>query len=132
LGSSGIKDLSGNLTAADDRGVTANMLDTEPPTVASAAWEAEPTSAPYMIAVEFSEIMDAASAQTTSNYQVTGTFIKPNSAVLDPLDGRTVHLTFTAESLPDGWVGTQLDISVGNSVLDINGLPVVQVTQDIE
>ncbi len=132
LGSSGIKDLSGHLTAADNRGVTANVLDMTPPTVEEAAWESDPINAPYLIAVEFDEVLDATSAQTTNNYQITGTFIKPDLAVLDPLDGRTVHLTFTVASLPGGWIGTQLDISVGNSILDINGLPVAQVTQDIE
>jgi len=61
-------------------------------------WAADYAGVPdeygYQVIVEFSEVLDALTAQLAVNYQITGTFSKPATAVLDPADGLTVTLTF--------------------------------------
>ncbi len=129
LSAGAILDLSGDATATDVRDVTPNPEDLFGPQVMFAGLISDPSTPPYEIMVWFSEVLDVVSAETTSNYQVNGTFIKPDSAVLDPADGQTVILTFEAATLPAELLQIMmLDVSVGNSVLDINGVPAVQTT----
>lgn len=129
LTASGIRDLSGDLTADDVRDVLANPDDVMPPSVFpfGVAMPGEPGTIEVLIA--FYEVMDAASAQTPANYQISGTFIKPVSATLNPEDGMVVTLVFDETALPSELPpDLALDVSVGNSVYDLNGLAAPQVT----
>lgn len=90
-------------------------VDATIPTLISAS----PTSN-TMLDVQFSEIVDQATAETASNYSVDNGLGTPSAAVLDGTDPSIVHLTFPTSFLN----ATNYVLSV-NNVEDLGGNSVV-------
>jgi len=86
-----VVDLSGNAMASVSGLEITPDFDGNVPYVLSAGFEANATT-PTII-VKFSEAIDLASAQLTTNYYTVGTQHRPTTAVLND-DSRTVELTF--------------------------------------
>jgi len=134
---SAAQDMNGNVSTATVRNVAANPQDISGPKPKNAVWAANygggPDEKGYQIIVFFPEVLDALTAQLGANYQITGTFSKPTTAVLSPADGLTVVLTFPPSVLYRSLSTIDtLDASTGNSVYDVNGLFGLQTTLEIE
>ncbi len=134
---SAVQDMKGNISTTAVKNVAANPQDISGPTPSKAMWAANYGGAPdeegYQIIVSFLEVLDALTAQLGTNYQITGTFSKPTTAVLSPADGRTVVLTFPPSVLYRSLsIIDTLDASTGNSVYDVNGMFGLQATLEIE
>lgn len=87
-----------------------NTADVTAPTVTSAT-----ETGANEVTVLFNEVLDKTTAETESHYRNTTDGADPTSAVLQN-DGRTVILTFGAAV-----DGDTIRVSVGNSILDVNG-----------
>lgn len=74
----------------DDFNVEIIVPDTEAPRINSIA-----VVSTTEIDVQFSELLDQTTAETTSNYSVDGGIGQPTSATLDVSDNTLVHLTFS-------------------------------------
>ncbi|MGB9626708.1 MAG: PKD domain-containing protein, partial [Phycisphaerae bacterium] len=111
------------LTVRDTEGTSAT--DTMSVTVAgqdaitSLTWAADYTSGGYRVVAVFAQALTRSSAQTTSNYRVTGTSTTPTSAALGA-DNRTVTLTFDVALAST----SQFDLSVNNGIQDAGGNPI--------
>lgn len=111
-----VKDINGQTLSAQTNQAIVAGPDTTAPTVSSATWAANLTSAGYQIQVVFGESMDQTSVETEANWRINGTTTAPSSATLGT-DGKTVTLTFAIALAST----RTLDISVGNAINDING-----------
>lgn len=114
---SALKDSNG-IAVAEKIGQTiaAATGDTTLPTVGSATWAANFASGGYQIIVVYSEAMDRATLQTTTNWRINGGTTTPSTVVLGT-DGKTATLLFLAPLA----ITDKLDISVGGTIRDING-----------
>ncbi len=111
------------LTVTDTEGTSAT--DTMTVTVAgqdaltSLTWAADYTAGGYQVVAVFAQALTRSSAQTTSNYRVTGTSTTPTAATLGT-DNRTVTLAFDAALAST----SQFDLSVNNGIRDAGGNPI--------
>ena len=119
---SAIKDINGQtLSVQANQTINANTNDAILPVVGTIAWEANSTSG-YQIAIQFSESMDETSAVKVTNYRINGTATPPTAASLSNT-GKIVTLTFSTLALD---TANTLDLSLSNSIVDINGNAVAE------
>ncbi len=107
------------LTAQAAQAVTAHGSDATAPTISSVTYGSEATN--YIAIATFNESLDESTAETAANYDINnGDNAAPNTAAL-ATDGKTVTLTWTTAELTQPWaIADTMDISIGNTVTDIN------------
>lgn len=118
------RDINGNSApVALAQVISPSPADVTAPAIASLRHAANHGSTGYLVRALFNEVLSEADAENLAAYRISATAVAPTSAVLEG-DGRTVSLIFqTPLSSAD-----KLDISVGNTVKDINGQALVAKT----
>lgn len=108
------------LTVTDSLGATATdtlaVTVTPSATIAGLMWGADYEGSGYQVLATFNSPMNKVSAETVSNYRITGTSIKPISAILGG-DKRTVSLVFSTKLS----LIAHLDIAVSGTLRDAAG-----------
>lgn len=108
------------LTVTDDNGNTATdsatITASSQTTLSSFVWGANYSAGGYQIFAVFTQNLDKASAETESNYRVSGTDEAPKSAVL-AADSKTVTLVFETPLASN----SAIDFSMSNGLKDANG-----------
>lgn len=113
-----ILDINGRPAPQQTVFIRSNDDDAGAPTVVGAM-----ATDQFEVAVMFNEAMDRVSVETLANYRLSDGPSEPIAAELLS-DGQIVLLTFPVEV-----AGDDLLISVGDSITDINGVPVVETTE---
>jgi hypothetical protein len=115
------------LKVTDTEAVTATdevvVAVTNATTLSSLTWGADVSTGGYKVLAVFSQALAKSSAETVSNYRVTGTSTAPISASLAS-DGKTVTLTFNVALAST----SQFDLSVGGRLMDASGNSVAAVS----
>ena len=120
-----IKDINGQaLSPQSNQSIASSVEDASAPSVASAVYTADYNGGGYEITVTFSEAMDESTVEDVDHWRINGTSDKPTSTPTLAADGKTVTLIFNVPLE----VGDKLDVSVGNSIEDINGNTLLTVT----
>lgn len=106
------------------------------PSAPDLTWLPGAASAGYQILVRFNEAMDKTSVEDVTNWRITGTNVRPNDVRLshqtigNEIASRTAILTFDDFDGSPVRLGrsSRIDVSVGDSILDIEGNALGQVS----
>lgn len=99
-------------------------------------WLKGTESTAFQFRARFNEAMDKATVENTANWRIAGTDIRPTSVVLsnqtagEDIAGRTALVTFDDFGTSDQRMSrpTRIDVSVGNSIKNVNGDAMPQAT----
>jgi len=132
-----VKDINGRYLAARSNLAILPASSTGAiPSVPVLTWLKGSESTGYQFLARFNESMNSSTVEDTDNWQISGTNIHPTSVVLstqtvgDEIAGRTAKVTFGdfGDSETTMSRTTKVDVSVGDSITDINGQNLAQVS----
>lgn len=132
-----VKDINGRyLAARSNLAILPASSTGAVPSVPVLTWLKGDESTGYQFLARFNESMNKTTAENTDNWRISGTNIHPTSVVLstqtigDEIAGRTAKVTFGdfGDSGTTMSRTTKMDVSVGDSITDITGQKLAQVT----
>ncbi|MGQ9649033.1 MAG: PKD domain-containing protein [Phycisphaerae bacterium] len=132
-----VKDINGRYLAARTNVAILPASSTGAiPSVPVLTWLKGDESTGYQFLARFNESMDKTTVENTKNWRINGTSIRPTSVVLstqtvgDEIAGRTAKVTFGdfGDSGTTMSRTTKVDVSIGDSITDITGQKLAQVT----
>jgi len=132
-----VKDINGRYLAAQTGLAILPASSTGSiPSVPVLTWLKGTESTGYQFLARFNESMNSATVQDTKNWRISGTNIRPTAVVLstqtvgDEIAGRTAKVTFGDFGTSGTTMSrtTKVDVSVGDSITDINGQKLTQAS----
>jgi hypothetical protein len=130
-----VKDINGRYLAAQSNLTILPASSTgASPGAPTLTWLKGSESSGYQLLARFNESMDKTTVENANNWRITGTQIHPTAVVLstqtagEEIAGRTAKLTFGDFGDSDARMSrtTKVDVSVGNTIVDVNGMKLAQ------
>ncbi len=130
IGASKVKDINGRFVAGQSNLAILPASGTgSAPSTPVLTWLKGNESTSYQFRARFNQAMDEATVENTANWAITGTNIHPTSVVLssqtadENIAGRTAVVTFNNFGWSEVRMSrtSQVDVSVGDSIANVNG-----------
>ena len=131
IAGSAVKDINGRALATQTGLEILSSEDSDPaPGAPRLTWLRGDESAGYQIRARFNDVVDETTVEDPANWRISGTTIQPEVVLSDvttgeEIAGRTAIVTFGNATMSRS---TKVDVSVGSSIVDVNGNTLPQVT----